>query len=51
MYCSSDIAVRIKKLAKEKKILLKDMKDLINTVYLDFDEWVRVQIESYIKNK
>lgn len=25
MYCSSDIAVRIKKLAKEKKILLKDM--------------------------
>ena len=34
-----------------EKLMDKDMKDLINTVYLDFDEWVRVQIESYIKNK
>ena len=34
-----------------EKLMDKDMKELINTVYLDFDEWVRVQIESYIKNK
>lgn len=38
-------------IASVNSLMDDSMKELINTFYADFDEWVKTQIESYINNK